>query len=322
MQLLVFKQLLVQSASMPPTMAKTFLPRVDPLAVVARGGWQPGANPNEGYPDQPAWSFNKAPPKASLKSVGPQQKNQSGTAAAWILNLVEGAHWLTLPPSFLGSYAIMLNHDFWLKTFGGSELRVLLWCLAPLIGFVGGLPFIITHTYESWQVAPFRNPVEGEFDLQDYNNGWMRAVAYKYLFIIQSVGLVMANHGYNGFKTVGTSLALILLAYVGDQSKKATFKVIDQPVFPLPIVVIPLFTWGTIFNLLTSMSLAEHIKGNSLVHWGLLVAPLLTAAGGVVEGLIAESTFNQWFHLCAVLMLITGASLQAYLFYQVPGLFQ
>ncbi len=59
------------------------------------------------------------------------------------------------------------------------------------------------HTYESWQIAPFRNPVEGEFGLQDYNNGWMRAVAYKYLFIIHGAGLVMvmANHGYNGFKT-------------------------------------------------------------------------------------------------------------------------
>lgn len=283
--------------------------------------WPSGANPNEGYPDQPAWSFDKAPPKASLKSIGPDGKDQSSTAAAWILNIVEGAHWLTLPPTFLGSYAIMLHHDFWLDMFGKSELRVLLWCLAPLIGFVGGLPPIVMHTYESWQVAPFRNPVEGDFVLQDYNNGWMRAVAYKYLFIIQGVGLVMANHGYNGFGTVGISLALILLSYIGDQSKKATFKINDQPVFPVPIVAIPLFVWGVVFNLLASVNLAGHISGDPLVHWGLIIAPLLTAAGGAVEGLFAESSFNQWIHLLAVVMLIGGASLQAYSFFQVPGLF-
>eukprot|EP00594_Rhizosolenia_setigera_P011917 CAMPEP_0178970528 /NCGR_PEP_ID=MMETSP0789-20121207/19615_1 /TAXON_ID=3005 /ORGANISM="Rhizosolenia setigera, Strain CCMP 1694" /LENGTH=332 /DNA_ID=CAMNT_0020657089 /DNA_START=124 /DNA_END=1122 /DNA_ORIENTATION=- len=327
MQLLLFTPLL--SLILSCTEGR-FLPQANSRLVVVRKGieatrnnegWEPGANPNEGYPDQPAWSFDKAPPKASLQSVGPQKKDRSGTAAAWILNIVEGAHWLTLPPTFLGSYAIMLNHDFWLNMFGGSELRVLLFCLAPLIGFVGGLPPIVMHTYESWQVAPFRNPVEGEFVLQDYNNGWMRAVAYKYLFIIQGVGLVMANHGYNGFKTVGISLALILLSYVGDQSKKATFKINDQPVFPVPIVAIPLFLWGVIFNLLAAISLAGHISDNPLVHWGLIVAPLLTAAGGVVEGLIAESTFNQWIHLGAVIMLIAGASLQAYSFFQVPGSF-
>jgi len=74
------------------------------------------------------------------------------------------------------------------------------------------------------------------------------------------------------------------------------------------------------FNLLTSISLAGHI-GNPLVHWGLIIAPLLTAAVGAFEGLIAESTFNQWFHLGAVIMLIAGASLQAYSFSQVPSLF-
>eukprot|EP00574_Skeletonema_japonicum_P003638 CAMPEP_0201715558 /NCGR_PEP_ID=MMETSP0593-20130828/1702_1 /ASSEMBLY_ACC=CAM_ASM_000672 /TAXON_ID=267983 /ORGANISM="Skeletonema japonicum, Strain CCMP2506" /LENGTH=171 /DNA_ID=CAMNT_0048205075 /DNA_START=40 /DNA_END=555 /DNA_ORIENTATION=+ len=149
---LVYAPLLVLSLSYTeafmPSMAKTrtlppipipskhrFLPRENPLFARKRigstrtnEGLEPGANPNEGYPDQPAWSFDKTPPKASLQSVGPQKKNQSETAAAWILNIVEGAHWLTLPPTFLGSYVIMLNHDFWPNMFGGSELQVLLWC--------------------------------------------------------------------------------------------------------------------------------------------------------------------------------------------------
>ena len=178
----------------------------------------------------------------------------------------------------------MLKHDFWLKLFDGSELRVLFWCLAPLVGFIGGLPPIVMHTYESWQVAPFRNPIQGEFVLANYNNAWLREVAYKYLFIIQSIGLVMAYHGYKGFGTsVGITIALILISYIGDQSKKATFLLNGQPVFPIPIVAMPLFIWGVTCNLLGAISLAGRIS-DPLVHWGLIIAPLLTAAGGVVEG--------------------------------------
>ena len=95
------------------------------------------------------------------------------------------------------------------------------------------------HTYEeSWQVAPFRNPVEGEFVLQDHKNGWMRVVAYKYLFIIQGAGLVMANHGYNGFETVGISLALKLWSYVGDgtRAKRPRLKSTTSQYFPCPLL--------------------------------------------------------------------------------------
>lgn len=54
----------------------------------------------------------------------------------------------------------------------------------------------------------------------------------------------MANIGYNGFDKVGKiSLGLILLAYAGDQSKKATFKVFGNPVFPVPLVALPLSIW-------------------------------------------------------------------------------
>jgi hypothetical protein len=75
-----------------------------------------------------------------------------------------------------------------------------------------------------------------------------------------------------------------------------------------------------VFNLLAAVNLAGHIN-NPIVHWGLIIAPLLTAAGGVVEGILAESTFNQWVHLLAVIMLIGGSSLQAWTLSQVPALF-
>jgi len=192
--------------------------------------WLPGAHPNYGFPHQSAWGWNKAPPKTSLTTAGPGGTDQSGTAAAWILNVIEFAHWLTIVPTFLGSFAVMQSHDFWLNMFDGSELRVLLWCLAPIIGFVGGIPPIVMHTYESWQMSPFRNPVQGQIELRDYNNGWLRAIIYKFIFIIQGTALAMAYHGYIGFGTTvgkctaGISLALILLAYNEIKARKPRSK--------------------------------------------------------------------------------------------------
>ena len=83
----------------------------------------------------------------------------------------------------------------------------------------------------------------------------------------------------------------------------------------------PLFIWGVTCNLLGAISLAGRIS-DPLVHWGLIIAPLLTAAGGVVEGLLAESTFNQWIHLSAVIMMSAGSLLQDYCLLEVPGLFR
>lgn len=279
---------------------------------------QKNKHPNNDFTD--GWSFQKAPPKTSLKTVGPGNKDQSETAVAWILNLVEGAHWLTFLPTFLGTYAVMLNHDFWLNMFGESELRVLLWCLAPFVSFVGALPAFTMHTYESWQIAPFKS-VDENFSIQDFNNSRLREIVYKYLFIFQSIGLLMANHGYDGFSLIGISVALVLLSYVGDQSEKATFEFNGQEVFPVPIVVLPLFIWAVVFNLWISVDLASHVGSNTLVHWGLIISPILASAGGVVEGVIAESTFNQWIHLYAVIILFAGSSLQFYSLLQAPELF-
>jgi hypothetical protein len=44
------------------------------------------------------------------------------------------------------------------------------------------------------------------------------------------------------------------------------------------------------------------------------MAPLLLMLGGVIEGVIAESTFNQWWHFIAVIFLNLGMVAQIYFF--------
>jgi len=90
---------------------------------------------------------------------------------------------------------------------------------------------------------------------------------------------------------------------------------------PGPMVVLPFFIWSLVGNLYAAINLAGHVDNNALVSWGLIIAPLLNAAGGVLEAVVAESTFNQWHHLAAVIVLLGGVSLQAWCLFQVPGLF-
>ena len=55
---------------------------------------------------------------------------------------------------------------------------------------------------EGWQVAPFRNPLvaeqEAEVQVADFNNEWLREVAYKLIFVMQYISLQMFSVGVFG----------------------------------------------------------------------------------------------------------------------------
>lgn len=48
-----------------------------------------------------------------------------------------------------------------------------------------------------------------------------------------------------------------------------------------------------------------------------LVAPLGVGAGGMIEGFVAESTFNQWWHWRAFVVLLTGFGLYGLLYWHL-----
>lgn len=64
-------------------------------------------------------------------------------------------------------------------------------------------------------------------------------------------------------------------------------------------------------------SLQAHFYGAALgggPRWGLAAAiVVVNLLGGVLEGLVAESTFNQFWHLMAVAFLNAGGWLQVWL---------
>ena len=117
---------------------------------------------SRGFPSNPSWGWNKASPKKSLYPIG-----MANTANTIMLNFVELVHWAPIIPAFMMAQSILNYSDGWTLHFNNDKQRTLLFLLSPIIAFFGGLPGIMMHTYEGWQVAPFDSPLRG--GLEDTN---------------------------------------------------------------------------------------------------------------------------------------------------------
>lgn len=106
-----------------------------------------------GYPGV-KWGWDKPAPKASLVHLTPPQ---NGTATAGTLDVAEILHWFLMVPAALCSHQVLTDSKDWLGFIemhgtGDSTVRLLLLVLAPILGFVGGIPAFVMHEYEGWQV--------------------------------------------------------------------------------------------------------------------------------------------------------------------------
>jgi hypothetical protein len=269
-----------------------------------------------GFPSNPSWGWNKAPPKKSLCDIG-----MAHTANAFMLNLVELVHWTPIIPAFLMAQSILNNSDSWTAYFDNDKQRTLLFLLSPIVAFFGGLPGIMMHTYEGWQVAPFDNPLRGELEntnvvVSDKNNQWLRIVAYFFIFNMQYIGLqafsyaVLGPNHFDGYLKFLSVLGFCI-GYLGNQDCKATFyfkwkQSAGGSTFPL--------AWTTLIPFILSASLNMHAFTNlgllvfpgrfSLINS--LAPPVLIALGGAIEGLFAETVFDQKIHAFAVILFNTG----------------
>ena len=269
-----------------------------------------------GFPSNPSWGWNKAAPKTSLNDI-----NMAHTANTFILNLVEFVHWAPLIPAFLMAQSVLNNSDKWTNYFDDDKQRTLFFLLSPIIAFFGGLPGIMMHTYEGWQVAPFDSPLRGQLEntnviVSDKNNQWLRIVAYFFIFNMQYIGLqsfsyaVLGPNCFNGYLKF-LSILGFLIGYLGNQDYKATFyfkwgQTAGGSTFPL--------AWTTLvpFMLAASLNMYAFSKLGVLVFPGKfnvvnsLAPPILIALGGAIEGLFAETIFDQKIHAFAVILFNAG----------------
>ena len=271
---------------------------------------------SKGFPSSSAWGWNKASPKKSLYDIG-----MAHTANSFMLNIVELVHWAPIIPAFLMAQSVLYNSDKWTFYFDNDHQRTLFLLLSPMIAFFGGLPGIMMHTYEGWQVAPFDNPLRGDSEntnvvIPDKNNQWLRIVAYFFIFNMQYLGLqsfsyaVLGPSFCNGWIKF-LSIIGFLVGYLGNQDYKATFyfkwrQTAGGSTFPL--------AWTTLipFILSASLNLYAFTDLGTLAFPGMfriinsVAPPIFIALGGVIEGLFAETIFDQKIHAFAVILFNMG----------------
>jgi len=269
-----------------------------------------------GFPSNPSWGWNKAEPKKSLNDIG-----MAHTANAFMLNLVELVHWTPIIPAFLMAQSILNNSDKWTNYFDNDKERTLLFLLSPIIAFFGGLPGIMMHTYEGWQVAPFDSPLRGESEdtnvvISDKNNQWLRIVAYFFIFNMQYIGLqafsyaILGPSFFNGYLKFLSVLGFFI-GYLGNQDHKATFnfrwrQTEGGSTFPLAWTTLVPFILSASLNIYAFSDLGHLVFPGNFTLINSLAPPILIALGGVIEGLFAETIFDQKIHAFAVILFNTG----------------
>jgi hypothetical protein len=269
-----------------------------------------------GFPSNPSWGWNKAAPKTSLYNIG-----MAHTANAFMLNLVELVHWTPIIPAFLMAQSILNNADKWTMYFDNDGNRTLLFLLSPIIAFFGGLPGIMMHTYEGWQVAPFDSPLRGELEntnvvVSDKNNQWLRIVAYFFIFNMQYIGLQAFSYAVLGptyfFGTLKfLSVMGFFVGYLGNQDCKATFifkwkDTVGGSTFPLAWTTLVPFIMSASLNLYAFSNLGGLVFPGRFSIFHSLTPPILIALGGAIEGLFAETVFDQKIHAFAVILFNMG----------------
>ena len=278
---------------------------------------------SKGFPNKPSWGWNKAAPKKSLYDI-----NMAHTASQSMLNFVELVHWAPIIPAFLMAQSIINYFDDWTQYFDNDNHRTLLFLLSPIIAFFGGLPGIMMHTYEGWQVAPFENPLRGEEEntnvvVPEKNNQWLRIVAYFFIFNMQYIGLqsfsyaILGPHSFNGWM-IPLSILGFLIGYLGDQQYKATFdfKFRDTAggsTFPLAWTTLIPFIMSASLNLYAFNNLGQLVYPGRFHYINSLAPPVLIALGGAIEGLFAETIFDQKIHAFAVILFNSGFWLQLHM---------
>jgi len=269
-----------------------------------------------GYPSKPSWGWNKAAPKNSLYEI-----NMAHTANVCMLNLVEFVHWTPIIPAFLMAQSVLSHSEEWTKYFENDEQRTLFFLLSPIIAFFGGLPGIMMHTYEGWQVAPFDSPLRGELEntnvvVSDKNNQWLRIVAYFFIFNMQYVGLQAFSYavlGPDAFCGCLKFLSILgfLVGYLGNQDSKATFtfkwkETAGGSTFPLAWTTLIPFIMSATLNMYAFSDLGRLVYPGHFSAIQSLSPPLLIALGGVIEGIFAETVFDQKIHAFAVILFNIG----------------
>jgi hypothetical protein len=200
------------------------------------------------------------------------------------------------------------------------------------------------HTYEDWQIAPGlddegnmvvsrSNPVPEKFysaevipNISMANNERLRETCETILFTILGLANVMLFHAFQGWSdnlwgpvSLVTSMLLLTYACLGDKNQVIS-RVFNMPsLSPITISTALWFVYSQIVvSFFVYFPLANMLGDeNHGLKVAVVLSPYLIGAGGAVEGLIGETTFDQKWHIIASLLFMVAYLMQAIAFLNV-----
>ena len=165
------------------------------------------------------------------------------------------------------------------------------------------------------------SPLRGEFEdtnviVSDKNNQWLRIVAYFFIFNMQYIGLQSFSYAILGPNYFFGSLKFLsilgfFIGYLGNQDSKATFnfkwkQTAGGSTFPLAWSTLIPFILSASLNMYSFIDLGKLVFNGPFYLINSLIPPILIALGGVIEGLFAETIFDQKIHAFAVILFNIG----------------
>lgn len=254
------------------------------------------------------WPWQKLPAKRSLTALG-----QAASARPWILTLVQAGHWLCLPTLTLVAWIVFSASDELALRLGSRwQVFTLLLSLA-LTGMAVVCP-VLMHAREGWQLAPAaERPEEG-------NDPLLRIHAYRFLFSGLTAAQLCFGLAVFGSRSAALVLPTALVVLLGPGRPLLPWRQGGTLLLPLPV---PLAVAFLLSGLLQAAALLR-LFGPALAATGLppllALSPMLgSALGGGIEGGLAETRFNQWWHLLAVLLLNGGVVLEGALLQRITN---
>ncbi|MFN7894631.1 MAG: hypothetical protein ACK5Q6_00500 [Cyanobacteriota bacterium] len=256
--------------------------------------------------EQPLWPWKKAPARPSLVRLG-----QAATARGWILNLVQLGHWLVLL-SVLPVAWVAFSRADGLAAQLGSSWQVFALLISIVLPVAASAGPIMMHAREQWQLTP----PAGAYGIQDGHDPVLRRLAYRTLFSGLTLAQLLLPLAVFGLQPalVALVLALGLVVVAGPSRPLVPWR--HAGVHLMPVAQPLALAMGA--SIVLSVAAYWKLLAPGLVAMGWPAAAALlplvcNGVGGALEATQAETTYNQWWHLVAVVVLSGGSLLYGFL---------
>lgn len=255
--------------------------------------------------------------------IGQYPKPKTGVvrASRMVLLLVQLFHFLTAGALISVAYAFHQSFQHLHLVLPLGSLSVFFLLLTPMWYMVSLFITIVMHDYEGWQIAPYQAP---PLNRKLLNNDALRHCVYRLQYLCDCIAKVMFITSIFGFtwkwgKVVLPPIAVVpllvgLLVWLHASPRHRTISFLAPswkrkgecwPVLPIPVSM-----WVPFICLFLTYSCA---MGSLLgLHAATNVVGLTVVLPVVLDQILAESTFNQLFHLASNMFACAGYSMWHY----------